>query len=98
MEPSLMGLVFNSALNNLEQWLKKGTPAPKAPRMELTNAGTPQVGFATDKLGHAVGGARTPYIAVPDATYFGSSPGPGTCREMGPRAPLDAGRITESSG
>jgi len=98
MEPSLMGLVFNSALSNLDQWMKKGTPAPKGQRMELVNAGTPQVGFATDKLGHGVGGVRTPFIDVPDATYLVSSPGPGTCREMGHKVALDAARINELYG
>ena len=98
MEPSLMGLIFNSALNNLDEWVKKGTPAPKAPFIELMNPGTPQVSFAVDKLGHGLGGARTPYIDVPDATYFTSSPGPGTCREMGHKAPSDAAKMMELYG
>jgi len=98
MEPSLMGLVFNSSLANLDQWVKKGTPAPRAPRIELMNPGTPQVSFQTDKLGHGLGGTRTAFIDVPDATYFTSSPGPGTCREMGHKVPYDAARITELYG
>ncbi|HSU89316.1 MAG TPA: alpha/beta hydrolase domain-containing protein [Terriglobia bacterium] len=98
MEPSLMGLVFNSSLASLDQWVKKGTPAPRAARIELMNPGTPQVSFQTDKLGHGLGGVRTAYIDVPDATYFMSSPGPGTCREMGHKVPYDAARITELYG
>jgi len=98
MEPSLMGLVFNSAFNNLDQWVKKGVPAPRAQRISLMNPGTPQDIIAIDKLGHGLGGVRTPYIDVPDVIYFTSSPGPGTCREMGHKAPFDAARINELYG
>jgi len=98
MEPSLMGLIFNSAFNNLDQWVKKGIPAPPAPQISLTNPGTPQDIVSTDRLGHGLGGVRTPYIDVPDAIYFTSSPGPGTCREMGHKAPFDTARIIELYG
>ena len=98
MEPSLMGLTFNSAFSNLDQWVKKGIPAPRAPRVSLMNPGTPQDIIASDKLGHGLGGVRTPFIDVPDATYFTSSPGPGTCREIGHKLPFDTARITELYG
>src|SRR5207247_355279 len=49
MEPSLMGLIFDSAFINLDQWVKKGIPAPRAPRIRLTNPGTPQDVIATNK-------------------------------------------------
>jgi len=98
MEPSLIGYVFNSAFANLDQWVRKGTPAPRAPRVELKDAGTPQASVVTDKLGHGLGGVRTPQIDVPDAAYFTSSPGPGTCREMGHKTPFDAAKIMELYG
>lgn len=98
MEPSLIAYVFNSSFANLDQWVKKGTPAPRAPRIELKDAGTPQASVVTDKMGHGLGGVRTPQIDVPDATYFTSSPGPGTCREMGHKIPFDAAKITELYG
>src|SRR5262249_5764025 len=98
MEPSLMGLIFNAAFNNLDQWVKKGIPAPRAPRISLTNPGTPQDIIAADKLGHGLGGVRTPYIDVPDAVYFASSPGPGTCREMWHKVSFDAVRLIELYG
>ena len=98
MEPSLMGLIFNSAFSNLDQWVKKGIPAPRAPQISLTNPGTPQDIVSTDRLGHGLGGVRTPDIDVPDAIYFTSSPGPGTCREMGHKAPFDTARIIELYG
>jgi nucleoside 2-deoxyribosyltransferase len=40
-----------------------------------------------------VGGVRSPYVDAPTASYFGSSPGPGTCRELGHSVALDAARI-----
>jgi Alpha/beta hydrolase domain len=95
MEPSLIGYVFNASFAALDQWTRKGTPAPRATRIELKDAGTPQASVVTDKLGHGVGGVRTPFIDVPDATYFTNSPGPGTCREMGHKAPFDAAKITD---
>jgi hypothetical protein len=98
MEPSLIGYVFNSAFANLDEWVKNGTPAPRAPRVELKDAGTPQASVVTDKLGHGLGGVRTPQIDVPDAAYFTNSPGPGTCREMGHKVPFDAARIMELYG
>jgi hypothetical protein len=95
MEPSLIGFVFNASFAALDQWARKGTPAPRAPRIELKDAGTAQASVVTDKLGHGMGGVRTPFIDVPDATYFTNSPGPGTCREMGHKAAFDAAKITE---
>src|SRR5207247_1419159 len=76
----------------------KGIPAPRAARIRLTNPGTPQDVIATDKLGHGLGGVRTPYIDVPDAVYFTNSPGPGTCREIGHKVPFDTARIIELYG
>jgi hypothetical protein len=98
MDPSLIGYTFNAAFAALDQWARKGTPAPKAPRVELKNEGTPQAAVVTDKFGHGMGGVRTPQIEVPDAAYFASSPGPGTCREMGHKAAYDSAKIMELYG
>ena len=98
MDPSLIGYVFNASFAALDQWARKATPAPLAPRIELKDAGTPQASVVTDKLGHGLGGVRTPFIDVPDAIYSTSSPGPGTCREMGHRDLLDASKISELYG
>jgi hypothetical protein len=98
MDPSLIGYVFKAAFANLDQWVRKGTPAPRAPRVELKDAGTPQASVVLDKLGHGMGGVRTPQIDVPDAAYFASSPGPGTCREMGHKTPFESAKITELYG
>jgi hypothetical protein len=98
MDPSLIGYVFNASFANLDQWVRKGTPAPRAMRVALKDPGTPQASVVTDKLGHGMGGVRTPQIEVPDAAYFTSSPGPGTCREMGHKTSFDAAKITELYG
>jgi hypothetical protein len=98
MDPSLIGYVFNASFANLDLWARKGTPAPRAARVELKDAGTPQASVIVDKVGHGMGGVRTPQIEVPDAAYFTSSPGPGTCREMGHKTPFDAAKITELYG
>lgn len=95
MQPSLIGLVYNAAYKSLDEWVRKGTPAPRAPRIELKNAGTPQAAVMTDELGHGVGGVRTPFIEVPDATYFTNSPGPGVCREMGRKVAFDPLKLSE---
>jgi hypothetical protein len=98
MDPSLIGYIFNASFSNLDQWVRKGTPAPRAIRVTLKDPGTPQAIVVTDKLGHGMGGVRTPQIDVPDAAYFTSSPGPGTCREMGHKTAFDGGKITELYG
>jgi hypothetical protein len=98
MDPSLIGLVYNASFASLDQWARKGIAAPRAPRIELKDAGTPQVSVVTDKLGHGLGGVRTPFIDVPDATYFTNSPGPGVCREMGHKTSFDAVKILELYG
>jgi hypothetical protein len=98
MEPSLIGLVYNASFASLDQWARKGIPAPRAPRIELRDAGTPQASFITDKYGHGLGGVRTPFIDVPDATYSTNSPGPGVCREMGRKAVFDPVKILEIYG
>jgi hypothetical protein len=98
MEPSLIGLVYNASFASLDQWVRKGIPAPRAPRIELREAGTPQANVMGDKYGHGMGGVRTPFIEVPDATYSTNSPGPGVCREMGRRVSFDTLRINEIYG
>jgi hypothetical protein len=98
MEPSLIGLVYNASFASLDQWARKGIPAPRAARIELRQEGTPQASVLTDRLGHGLGGVRTPFIEVPDGTYFTNSPGPGVCREMGRRVSYDAAKITEIYG
>jgi hypothetical protein len=98
MEPSLTSLVYNASFAALDQWMRKGTPAPRAPRIELKDAGTPQASVVTDKMGHGLGGVRTPYVDVPDSTYSTNSVGPGVCREMGHKTSFDDAKMNELYG
>jgi hypothetical protein len=98
MQPSLIGLVYNASFAGLDQWARKGIPAPRAQRIELRGEGTAQTVVMTDRHGHGLGGVRTPFIDVPDAAYSTNSPGPGVCREMGRRVAFDAVKITEIYG
>ncbi|HYR86843.1 MAG TPA: alpha/beta hydrolase domain-containing protein [Terriglobia bacterium] len=90
--------VYNATFSNLDQFVRKGTPLPKAARLELKGEGTPQQSFALDQFGHGVGGIRTVYMDVPAANYFVTSPGPGTCREMGHIDPFSWSRLESLYG
>jgi hypothetical protein len=94
----IMSYAFDAAFANLQQWVRKGTPAPRATRLELKDAGTPQASVVTDQAGNGIGGVRTPYVDVPVATYFATSTGPGNCREMGHKVDFDAARIRTLHG
>ena len=76
----LLKYVIDGAFVNLEQWASKGVPAPKADRI-------------TVKDGVAMGGVRNPYVDVPAASYTFTSPGPGTCRELGTTTPYDSAKL-----
>jgi len=75
-EHPLLKYIFDGAFVNIEQWASKGIAPPKADRITL-------------KDGVATGGVRSPYVDVPVATYSMTSPGPGTCRELGSTTPFD---------
>jgi hypothetical protein len=94
----IMTIAFNTAFARLDEWVRRGAAAPRASRLELKEAGTPQAIVITDPFGHGVGGVRTPYVDVPVAAYATNSPGPGTCREMGHKTPFDWWRLEELYG
>ncbi len=94
MDTPIMSTAFNAAFANLDRWVRKGTAPPRAGRLEIKDAGTPQATIVSDELGHAIGGVRTPYVDVPLASYATNSPGPGTCREMGHAFAFDPSRLT----
>lgn len=94
----LQSYVLNAAFSALDLWVKKGTPAPKAGRMEVSGAGTPDAKIALDQFGNGLGGLRSPYVDVPTATYFTTTPGPGTCRELGYDTKFDWARLDATYG
>jgi hypothetical protein len=63
-------MVGNAAIRALNTWLVDGIAPPKAPRIELNDAGD---GIARDALGNALGGIRTPYVDVPTAVLSGEN-------------------------
>ena len=77
------------AFANLTRWVRDGVAPPKAARMTIENAGTPQARIARDRFGNGLGGIRSPYLDVPSATYVSSNKGEGFCDELGRTDPFD---------
>jgi len=84
----LQSYVLNGAFANLDAWLRKGTSPPHADRITLKDGKV-----ALDENGNGLGGVRSPYVDVPTATYFTTTPGPGTCRELGYDVKFDWARL-----
>jgi hypothetical protein len=81
--------VMNAALEHLVRWVRDGTPAPEAPRLESSDeTGTTLV---RDALGIVRGGIRTPWVDAPTAVLSGDPPGgDGFLFLFGKTVPLDA--------
>jgi hypothetical protein len=60
--------ILNGAFANLDRWVRKGVPPPRAERLAVTGE-YPNVAFVLDDYGNVKGGVRTPYVDVPIATY-----------------------------
>jgi hypothetical protein len=69
---------LDGAFANLYRWVRDGISAPSAARVEASSAGQ----IVNDRNGNALGGVRTPYVDVPTATYYGTTPGTGTCEYL----------------
>ena len=79
---------YDAAFLNLDQWVRKGIAPPKADRIQVKDGAV-----VLDEFGNGMGGVRTPLVDVPTATYFTTSPGPGTCFELGHSARLEQARL-----
>ena len=94
-QPSLT-YVYDAAFQHLFQWARKEVEPPRAARIQVkedtSESGTKPT-VALDEYGNGIGGVRTPYVEVPVATYFVTSPGPGTCGELGHKVAFDRSRI-----
>jgi hypothetical protein len=66
--------------NNMYAWIEKGVPMPVSGRVQRDPKSAD--GIARDSHGNALGGLRTPWVEVPDATYLA---------RMSPKNPLQAG-------
>jgi len=92
--------IYAVSLDNLVNWVDKGTLPPTAPRIETNADGSV---IARDSYGNAKGGVRTSYFEVPIATYNASSGnvpqtrGQGApaarCDMLGNTKPLPAGEL-----
>ena len=84
----LLKYSYDAAFLNLDQWVRKGVEPPKAGRIQVKDGA-----IVLDEWGNGVGGVRNPFVDVPVATYFTTSPGPGTCAELGHMASFDQARL-----
>lgn len=65
--------VLNPALDHLDRWVRDGTPAPEAPRLEGSDPAASQL--VRDDLGIVRGGIRTPWVEAPSAVLSGDALG-----------------------
>ena len=95
--------VFNAAWRNLDQWVRKGVPPPRAPLLQLKPAVTsasfrPDDAFVVDESGNAKGGVRSPAIDVPAARWVGAKTGGFRCLFAGYKIPFDGARLRSLYG
>ena len=90
--------VAQAALHALHQWVRAGTPPPRAPVIELT--GQDPAVIARDPAGIALGGVRTPAVDVPACTLSGEGPaGSGALGWLvGSTTPLDDAALLRRYG
>ena len=79
----IMTYALDAAFANLARWVRDGVAAPRAERVAVEHGGTPHARVVLDRNGNAAGGVRTPFLDVAVATYVTSTPGEGTCRNLG---------------
>jgi hypothetical protein len=83
--------VLNAAMSHLDQWVRDGTPPPKAPRLEVDGDA-----IARDEHGNALGGIRSPSIDVPLVTVNGEpNEGGSFCGLFGQTNAFDDATIAE---
>ncbi|PWU08503.1 MAG: hypothetical protein C5B51_07800 [Terriglobia bacterium] len=83
-------IAFNAAWRALDDWVRKGIPAPHADPIRVEN-GKPVL----DEFGNLQGGVRSPFVDVPTSTWFGSSTGESFCFIAGHETPIDPGRLKQ---
>jgi hypothetical protein len=84
------GPAFNAIFHNLDVWVRKGIPAPRAEQIQV-DGGKPVL----DKFGNVTGGVRSPFVDVPTSTWFGNSTGESFCRIAGHEVPFDTARVKD---
>ena len=84
------GPAFNAVLRNLDEWVRRGTPPPRAEPIRV-EGGKPLL----DRFGNHTGGVRSPFVDVPTSAWLGNSTGPSFCRIAGHEVPFDRARLRE---
>src|SRR5262249_38801037 len=74
---------FAGAFYNLDQWVRKGVPPPKAGFVESAN----------DEFGNVRGGIRSPWLDVPGGTFYPAMKGPANCADIGYWVPFSWQRL-----
>lgn len=81
---------FNALFRNLDLWVRKDIPPPRASSIEVVD-GQP----VKDAFGNLVGGLRSPYVDVPTSTWNGSSTGASFCFIAGHEIPFSRERLNQ---
>jgi hypothetical protein len=92
-EQPVLAYLFHGAYANLDQWVRTGTPPPKAARIDTKDIGG-KPAFVSDEIGNATGGVRSPYVDAPTAIYHpGHGDAPGCGNNFGYSEPLNFARL-----
>ena len=86
--PFPSSIAFNAAWRALDDWVRKGIPAPHADPIRVENGKA-----VLDEFGNLQGGVRSPFVDVPTSTWFGSSTGESFCFIAGHESPIDPVRL-----
>jgi hypothetical protein len=86
--------VLDTAVHDLNRWVRTGTPPPHGPRLEVTSGSHPTI--RRDGHGNALGGIRTPEVEAPVAALSGNAPAGSsvTCGLFGSTVPFDQATLT----
>jgi hypothetical protein len=84
--------VMDATWQNLDGWVKRGIPPPRAEPLRLETAGG-VLQAKKDSYGNAVGGVRTTALDVPVARWSPSRAGSYRCTTIGYAEPFDAARF-----
>jgi hypothetical protein len=86
-----MHYLFNTALRDMDLWMRNGEAPPSAPRLDVSDDSSD---FVRDALGNVTGGIRTPYVDTPSAILSGTgNTGGGFCGLFGTTALFDASQM-----
>jgi hypothetical protein len=91
--------VLRAALRHLNEWVESGTPAPEAPRLDVSeSSGTPR--FTLDEVGNAEDGIRTPAVDAPVDVLSGIARQGATviCLLMGRTEAIPADQLAQMYG